>query len=205
MLDFFIALSLNISQSVLYGDILCLMLVTILHWVQPPSLSSSDLLQIFSLLDLFLDLCESSYWSIPPLAFFYLGIPPSLDLSHLMLISWLLDPFIDLYELSPRASPYHQFVQGIPLLSSCLGHLLSVSLFRASSYCHLVQGIFLSSVCLGHSPSISFHHHGSNIYGHFRFTTIYHIFMGFDQFSPPWIRHLWTFQIHHHRSDIYRF
>ena len=60
----------------------------------------------FSLLILFLDLCESSYWGIPPLALFYWGIPPSLSLAHFMLISWLSDPFVDLYELSPRASPY---------------------------------------------------------------------------------------------------
>ena len=93
--------------SVLYGEIPCLMLVTILHWGIPPSLSSSDffcrfshysiyflifmghrtrayplslslsdLWRTFPLLDLFLDLCESSYWGIPPLAFFYWGIPP---------------------------------------------------------------------------------------------------------------------------------
>ena len=55
-----IASSLSISQSVLYGEILCLMLVTILHWGIPPSLSSSDLLQILSLLDLLLDLYELS-------------------------------------------------------------------------------------------------------------------------------------------------
>ena len=107
---FFIASSLSISQSVLFGDILCLMSVTILHWGIPPSLSSLNLLQIFSLLDLFLDLCKPSYWGIPTLALFYRGITPSLGLSHLMLISWLLDPFVNLYELSPSASPYIQFV-----------------------------------------------------------------------------------------------
>ena len=32
--------------------------------------------RFFSLLDLFLDLCESSYWDIPPLALFYWGIRP---------------------------------------------------------------------------------------------------------------------------------
>ena len=81
------------------------------HWGIPPSLSPPDLLRFFSLLDLFLNLCESSHWGIPPLALFYWGIPPlSLGLPCLMLISWLSDPFVDLYELSPRASPYHRLV-----------------------------------------------------------------------------------------------
>ena len=62
-----IASSLSISQSVLYGEIPCLMLVTILHWGIPPSLSSSDLLQILSLLDLLLDLHGSSHWGITPI------------------------------------------------------------------------------------------------------------------------------------------
>ena len=62
------------------------MLVTILHWGIPPSLSSSDLLQIFSLLDLFFYLYESSYWGIPPLALFYWRIPPSLSLSNVLQI-----------------------------------------------------------------------------------------------------------------------
>ena len=150
MLDFFITLSLSISQSVLYGDILCLMLVTILHWGIPPSLSSSDLLQIFSPLDLFLDLCESSYWGIPPLALFYQGIPPSLGLSHLMLISWLLDPFFDLYELSPRASLFPVILfRGIPLSCHLVqGHPPSVILFRASPYCQFVQGISLPFILI---------------------------------------------------------
>ena len=75
-----------------------LMLVTILHWGIPPSLSSSNLSLVFSLLDLFLNLCESSYWGIPPLALFYWGIPPSLGLRHLVLISWSFDPFVDTSE-----------------------------------------------------------------------------------------------------------
>ncbi|RVX07611.1 Pol polyprotein [Vitis vinifera] len=42
----------------------------------PPSLSLSGLLCTSSLLNPFLDLCESSYWGISPLALFYWGIPP---------------------------------------------------------------------------------------------------------------------------------
>ena len=98
------------------------------YWGIPPSLSSSDLLQIFSLLDLFLDLCESSYWGIPPLAFFYWGIPPSLGLSHLMLISWLLDHLLIF-------TSYH------------LGHPPTVSLLKASQFL---------LVCLKHPPIVSF-------------------------------------------------
>ena len=45
---FFIASSLSISQSVLYGEILCLMLVTISHWGIPLFWSSSYVLQFFS-------------------------------------------------------------------------------------------------------------------------------------------------------------
>ena len=138
----FIASSLSISQSILFGDILCPMLTTILHWGIPPSLSSSilfcrlsrcsfyflifmghhtgaylpslslsGLLCTFSVLDLFLDLCESSYRGIPPLAFFLLGHTPlSLGLPCLVLISWLSDPFVDPYELSLRASPFCHLV-----------------------------------------------------------------------------------------------
>ncbi|WJZ94854.1 hypothetical protein VitviT2T_013679 [Vitis vinifera] len=46
------------------------------HWGIPPCLSLSDLLCTSSLLNPFLDLCESSYWGISPLALFYWGIPP---------------------------------------------------------------------------------------------------------------------------------
>ena len=80
------------------------------HWGIPPSFSSLDLLRTLSLLDLFFDLYESSYWGIPPLMLFYWDIPPSLGLPRLVLISWLSDPFVDLYELSPRASPYYRLV-----------------------------------------------------------------------------------------------
>ena len=44
---FFIASSLSISQSILFGDILCLLLVTILHWGITPSSGSSNVLQTF--------------------------------------------------------------------------------------------------------------------------------------------------------------
>ena len=74
MLDFFIASSLSISQSVLYDDILCLMLVTILHQGIPLSLSLLGFLQIFSLFDLFINLCESLDQGIPPLVLFYQDI-----------------------------------------------------------------------------------------------------------------------------------
>ena len=223
MCIFFIASSLSISQSVLYGDVLCLTLVTILHWGIPPSLSSLDLLHIFSLFDLFLDLFKSSYQGIPPLTLFYWGIPPSLRLSHLMMISWLLDPFFNLYELSPRASPYLQFVWDIPFPLACLGHHptdslfmalpffssvclghsptislfralpIFFSLFRASPYCHLVQGIPLLSSCLGHPPTV-------NLFRAFPYrqfvqgipllsvlTTVDQTSMGSFQFSPPQI------------------
>ena len=46
------------------------------HWGIPLSLSLSGLLCTSSLLDLFLDLCESSYWGIPPLSLFLLGHTP---------------------------------------------------------------------------------------------------------------------------------
>ena len=46
------------------------------HWGIPPSLGLSGLLCAFSLLDLFLDLCELPHWGIPPLVLFYWGIPP---------------------------------------------------------------------------------------------------------------------------------
>ena len=44
---FFIASSFGISQSVLFGDILYLMLVAILHWGIPPSLSLLDSFAVF--------------------------------------------------------------------------------------------------------------------------------------------------------------
>ena len=92
---FFIASSLSISQSVLFGEIPCLMLVTILHWGIPSSLCSPDLLQILLLFILSLDLCESSYW----------GIPPSLSsLTFCRLLS-LLDLFLDLCESSHWGIP----------------------------------------------------------------------------------------------------
>ncbi|RVW78009.1 hypothetical protein CK203_044865 [Vitis vinifera] len=46
------------------------------HWGIPPSLSLSGLLCTSSVLNPFLDICESSYWGISPLALFYWGIPP---------------------------------------------------------------------------------------------------------------------------------
>ena len=68
------------------------------HWGIPPSFSSWGLLRAFSLLDLFLDLYGSSYW----------GIPPSLSLSDLLQAFSLLDLFLDLCESS---------YWGIPLLA----------------------------------------------------------------------------------------
>ena len=147
---FFIASSLSISQSVLFGDILCLMLVTILHWGIPLSLSSSDLLRTFSLFDLFIDLCGSSHW----------GIPPSLGLSGLLRTFSLLDLFFDLCESSHWGIPslvlfywvihpslwvchvscwFHDWQTHLLIFASYhLGHPPTVSLFRASPYCHLV-------------------------------------------------------------------
>ncbi|KAL6324064.1 hypothetical protein AAG906_006335 [Vitis piasezkii] len=77
------------------------------HWGIPPSLSSSDHLQILSLSDPFLDLHGSSHW----------GIPPSLSLSGLLYTSSLLSPFLDLCESSYRGiSPLALFYWGIPPL-----------------------------------------------------------------------------------------
>ena len=84
-----------------------LMLVTILHWGIPPSLSSPDLLQILSLLDLFLGLYGSSHW----------GIPPSLGSSDLLRTFSLLDLFLDLRESSYWGIPPSAlFYWGIPPL-----------------------------------------------------------------------------------------
>ncbi|RVW61801.1 hypothetical protein CK203_063343 [Vitis vinifera] len=103
------------------------------RWGIPLSLSSSDHLQIPSLLDLLLDLhraspyCHCLYvWGIPPLSFFVWGIPP------------LSFPF--------GASSHCHFVWGIPPLSFRLGHPPTVILFRASPYCYLR---------LGHPPIFS--------------------------------------------------
>ena len=149
----------------------------------PPSLSSSGLLCTFSLLDLFLDLCESSYRDIPLiLAFFLLGIPLSLGFPCLMLISWLSDSFVDLYELSPRASLFFHLVQDIPSPLVCLRHPSSFG-FTTIDF---------------HLWAFQIHHHRSDIQGHFRFTTIDRTSRGISD-SPPQIRHLWAFQIHHHR------
>ena len=82
----------------------------------PPSLSSSHLLCTSSPLDLFLDLCESSYWGIPPLALFLLG--------HSPLFGFIMS----------RAD----FMVVKPLLSFRLGHPPAVISFRASPYCHFV-------------------------------------------------------------------
>ena len=75
-----------------------LMLVTILHWGIPPSLSSSDLLQTLSLLDLFLDLYGSSHWGIAPILEFIRSF-----------VYLLLDLFLDLCE---------SLYRGIPLFSA---------------------------------------------------------------------------------------
>ena len=144
----FIASSLSISRSVLYGDILCLTLVAILHWGIPPSLSLSDLLRTSSLLDLFLDLYGSSHW----------GIPPSLGLSGLLRTFSLLDLFLD-PSRHTRAYPFSVFLLGhtpslwVYRVSCCfhgcwthlsifasyhLGHPPTVILSRASPYYHLV-------------------------------------------------------------------
>ena len=115
----FIASSLSISQSILFSDILCPMLTTILHWGTPPVLEFIvSLLQTFSLIILSLDLCELSYW----------GIPPSLSsLTFCRLLS-LLDLFLDLCESSYRGiPPLALFYWGIPPLSLGLPCLMSIS------------------------------------------------------------------------------
>ena len=75
----------------------------------------------FSLLSLFLDLCESSYWGIPPLALFHWGIPPLFGFVTSRVDFRVVRPIcrslraISLFRASPchqfvRASPYFQFV-----------------------------------------------------------------------------------------------
>ena len=80
-ISFFIASSLSISQSVLFGDILCLILVTILHWGIPPSLRSSDVLHTCLL-------TRSISWSLwvvilghTPFSAFLLGHSPIFEFS----------------------------------------------------------------------------------------------------------------------------
>ena len=50
---------------------------------------------------------------------------------------------------------------------------------------------------------ISFHHHRLDIYESFRFTTIDFHLWSLISLLPPWIEHLQAFQIHHHRLCIY--
>ena len=138
---------------------------------------------------------------------FYWDIPPSLGLPRLVLISWLSDPFVDLYELSPRASltvilfrasPYHQLVQGIPLLSSRLGHPPTVILFKASPYHQLVQGIPLLSSCLRRPPIVILF----KAFPHRQFVQGIPFLLG----SPPWIRYLWaSINFHHHGFSSFGF
>ena len=99
--------------------ILSLDLCELSYWGIPPSLSSLTFCWLLSLLDLFLDLYGSSLWGIPFWRFSTRAYPLSLGLPCLVLISWLSDPFVDLYELSPRAPP-------------------TISFFKASPYYHLV-------------------------------------------------------------------
>ena len=73
---FFIASSLSISQSVLFGDILCLMLVTISHWGIPPSLSPPDLLMFFSHCSIYFLIFASRHIGAFLLSAFLLGHSP---------------------------------------------------------------------------------------------------------------------------------
>ena len=152
---FFIASSLGISQSVLFGDILCLMLVTILHWGIPPIL---EFIRSFAY---FLTTWSIS-WSLrvvtlvrTPFSDFLLGHTPSLWVYHvscwfhgyqthlLIFMSYYLGhpPTISLF----RASPYCHFIWGIPLLSFRLGHPPAVIYVWGIPHCHLR---------LGHSPTV---------------------------------------------------
>ena len=207
---FFIASSLSISQSVLFGDILCLTLVTILHWGITPSSGSSDVLQTFltahsiswplwvvilghtpvlefidsllqisSLLILSLDLCELSYW----------GIPPSLSSLMFCRLFSLLDLFLDLCESSywgiplfrvfllwhfplfefatsradfmvvrPILSIFTSYHLGHPPYCHCLGHPPIFVLFRASPYFRIHHHRFSSmSPSFSHITTIDFH------------------------------------------------
>nr|CAN66352.1 hypothetical protein VITISV_005782 [Vitis vinifera] len=69
--------------------ILSLNLCELSYWGIPPSLSSLTFRRLLSLLDLSLDLCESSYRGIPPLALSYWGIPPSLWVYRVSCIGYL--------------------------------------------------------------------------------------------------------------------
>ena len=110
--------------------------------------------RFFSPLSPFLGLCESSYWGIPPLAFFYWGNPPQS-------FTFGASPHChSRFGASPHCHfrlghpPTVIYVWGIPPQSFLLGHPPIVISFRASPYFHLVQGFPLPSVCLGHLPFV---------------------------------------------------
>ena len=69
-------------------------------------------------------------------------------------------------------------------------------------YEHLFQ---LSHHHIFSSMSICFSYFTTKMRHLWAFQIHHHRFssMGFDQFSPPQIKHLWAFQIHQHRSNIY--
>ena len=133
---FFIASSLSISQSILFGDILCLMLVTILHRGLLPSLSSSDPFEDF----LF---AWSIYWSLWVVI---LGHTPILE-------------FIDVLQIFSHYSIYFlvfvsRHIGAYPLSAFLLGHTPSLWVYRVSCWFHGCQthlSIFTGDN-LGHPP-----------------------------------------------------
>ena len=104
MYIFFIASSLSISQSVLFGEILS-------YVSYYPTLGHYPILEFIRSFAYFLTAWSIS-WSLwvvilghTPLAFFYWGIPPSWCLSGLLRIVSLLDLFLDLYGSSHWGIP----------------------------------------------------------------------------------------------------
>ena len=158
---FFIASSLSISQSVLFGDILCLMLVTISHWGIPPSLSPPDLLMFFSHCSIYFLIFASRHIGAFLLSAFLLGHSPIFGFST---------SCAGFMVVRPICRSLRVITQGIPLPSICLGH------FPFFSFHHHRSAIY------GH---FRFHHHGFSSLGfrdfhHHRLTS-----MGLFIVSPP--------------------
>ena len=106
-----------------------------------PSLSSSDILQILSLLDLLLDLYGSSHWGIPPHPWVYqiFGV-----LSHCLIYFLIFaSRHTGAYPFSAPLLGAYPLSLGFPCLvliswlSDSFVDLYELSL-RASPYCHLV-------------------------------------------------------------------
>ena len=209
----FIASSLSISQSILFGDILCPMLTTILHWGIPHSLSSSILFCRLSRCSFYLltfvschtgayphswvhwRFADFSHYSICFLIFasHHTGAYP---LSRFSTGAYL--PFfrftgshVDFMVVRPIFWSLWVIAEGIPLPSSCLGHPPIVIWFRASPFFQLYHHHGFSS--LGFQI---YHHHRSDIYGlwsvfhHHRFSSMsiyFSCFTTIDQTSMGFV------------------